>query len=87
MEIGPISPGDEHVQTVTMSGGWCEPSAAVYDLCKVPDLFTAMNTPITPAPPPTLRQRVGALRRKLRKSRAAARQAWKYPDGFWETEY
>ena len=84
MEVGPISPGDEHVRTVTMSGGWCAPSAALYDLCKVPPLMPGQR--ITPAPPPTLMQRLRALPERLRAARHAAREAFREPDGYWETD-
>lgn len=64
---------------LTAPGGWCAPSAAVYDFATLYD-----SSPITPAPPPTVRQRFRAVRRRVRAVRRAARAAWHSPDGYWE---
>lgn len=84
MEIGPTLPDPEPQSRLTSAGGWCAPSAALYDLCKVPPLMPGQR--ITPAPPPTLMQRLRALPERLRAARHAAREAFREPDGYWETD-
>lgn len=66
-------------EDLRIMGGWCAPSAAVYDFAT-----HYSSGPITPAPPPTLRQRFRAVRRRVRAVRRAARAAWAQPDGYWE---
>lgn len=84
MEIGPALPDPEPQSSLTSAGGWCAPSEALYDLCKVPPLMPGQM--LTPAPPPTLRQRLRALPERLRAARHAAREAFREPDGYWETD-
>lgn len=82
MELGPIS--RDEPDTLTYVGGWCAPSAALYDLCKVPPLMPGQR--ITPAPPPTLWQRLRPTRARLSAARYALREAWRQPDGSWEVD-
>lgn len=77
---------------VTSIGGWCAPSEALYDFGTLPDIGIPWggnpypSGPITPAPPPTLRERWRATRQRLAAVRRAARAAWAQPDGYWEED-
>jgi len=82
---------------VAATGGWCAPSETLYDLFRLPDIQISrggspyLDTPPVAKPAPTRRERFRAWRRytreRLHAVRHAMRGAWRYPDGWWETEY
>lgn len=90
-------PEPDRMDGVTATGGWCAPSPALYDLFKLPEIGISRSgspysaTPPVAKPAPTRRERFRAWRRytreRISKVRYAVRMAWRYPEGWWETEY